>query len=71
MARNLVDLDFPNLRSFYLGFESHFSDEVVEMLICAKFGNIPKSTIYIATWDGEIDTRFRYFYEKIKFIPLE
>lgn len=71
IAKNLVDLDFPTLKSLYLGFQAHLTDEVVEILTCNKFQNMPKTIIYVASWDGELDTRFRWFFDKVKFIPLE
>lgn len=52
VARSIVDLDFPSLKSLYIGFEAPLSDEVVEILTCHHFRNLPKAKIYIATWEG-------------------
>jgi hypothetical protein len=71
IATSIVDLDFPSLKTLYIGFQAPLADEVVDIFLCNQLRNLPKCKIYIATWEGTVDERFKQFYDKIDFQSLE
>jgi hypothetical protein len=42
IAKSLVDLDFPHLKTLYFGFNETLADEVVNILLCNNLKNLPK-----------------------------
>ena len=71
IATSMVDLDFPLLKSLYIGFQAPLTDEVVNIMLCNQLRNLPKCKIYIATWEGTVDDRFKAYFGRIDFQVLE